>query len=177
MSEERWFPLWVVPVAALAVVVAALVWIRLGSQSEPGSSSAAAGAPERQEPTPAEIAASEPPLAPGEMPPTSARTMAIRPGETLELDRASLPRGAPVSLGLLLPFEVEPEKALAMRVIAEDRRLFEGSGRASPRMRGRIEIDIESAFLEPGRYVIELKTPERSHFPLRRYVLQITESS
>ena len=35
----------------------------------------------------------------------------------------------------------------------------------------RLELDPE--WLTPGRYMIEVRTVEKSHFPLRRYVLEV----
>jgi hypothetical protein len=42
-----------------------------------------------------------------------------------------------------------------------------GEGRASAR------YEIDPTWLAPGRYIIEVKTTEPSHFPLRRYALEV----
>ena len=39
------------------------------------------------------------------------------------------------------------------------------------RMSARLEV--EPGWLLPGSYLVELRTTERSHFPLRRYPLEV----
>ena len=40
--------------------------------------------------------------------------------------------------------------------------------------RGTTLVDVDTGWLRPsGRYLIEVKTLERSHFPLRRYALEV----
>ncbi len=34
-------------------------------------------------------------------------------------------------------------------------------------------FELQADWLSPGRYIIEMKTTERTHFPLRRYVLEV----
>ena len=38
----------------------------------------------------------------------------------------------------------------------------------------RASVEIEPGWLDPpGRYMVEIKTKERTHFPLRRYVIEV----
>jgi hypothetical protein len=85
--------------------------------------------------------------------------MASLPDEALEVD-------------LLFPEPSASREPLPARILAPDGRLLElPAGVAADARRARIEIP--AGWLAPGRYIIELKTTERSHFPLRRYALEV----
>lgn len=63
-----------------------------------------------------------------------------------------------------------------VRIIATDGRILELEGAlADDRMTTSIEVPTE--FLSPGRYMVEVKTTELTHFPLRRYVIVVQSSS
>jgi hypothetical protein len=81
--------------------------------------------------------------------------------------------GKPVVLRLVLGEPSRTQEPRPVRVIAADRRVFEGQGILGEGLAdARFEID--PAFLSsPGRYVVEVQTTELSHFPLRRYALEV----
>jgi hypothetical protein len=93
----------------------------------------------------------------------------LRPAELAEIETGSLPVGRPLVVELLL---VEPSTH-AEPLPAQ---LRDATGRAfallaavelGERMSARIEL--EPGWLRPGSYLVELRTTERSHFPIRRY--------
>jgi hypothetical protein len=77
-----------------------------------------------------------------------------------------------LSLDLRMPADAVGTEPPPVRVVAPDGRLLhaEGSIGANP---GSVGLALDTAWLLPGRYVIEVKTVERSHFPLRRYALEV----
>ena len=97
----------------------------------------------------------------------------IASGTALSLSRSEVP-----ATGLVVELEVPVAASrgaawLPGRVIAEDRRTVEIVARIDPALPGRVRVEIPPGFLSAGRYVIEVKTTERTHLPLRRYVLEI----
>ena len=76
-------------------------------------------------------------------------------------------------LRLVLGEPSRSEEPRPVRVLSLDSRVFEGQGiLGSDLADARFEID--PAFLAtPGRYIVEVKTTEQSHFPLRRYALEV----
>lgn len=152
--------------AGLAVALAVLFLLReRGEQArEPERT-----APEAQAPVPevrpdARPSAARPPAAEPEAP-------RIASGETLSLEPATLPSEGPVALTLELPPEAT---AVALRVLTFD---GERASAIEAVLRegepGGARVEIDSALLSPGSYLIELTTDEKRHFPLRRYMLVI----
>jgi hypothetical protein len=97
----------------------------------------------------------------------------LRPAELAEIETGTLPVGRPLVVELVL---VEPS-AHAEPLPAQ---LRDTTGRAfallaavelGERMSARIEI--EPSWLRPGSYLVELRTTERSHFPIRRYPIAV----
>jgi hypothetical protein len=105
--------------------------------------------------------------------PDAAGELRIASNETIQIDAASLLPGRPVVLRLVLGEPSRSQEPRPVRVLSEDSRVFEGQGILGSDLAGaRFEID--PAFLAaPGRYIVEVKTTEQSHFPLRRYVLEV----
>jgi hypothetical protein len=116
-----------------------------------------------------------PPLAPTVDPPVpfvqGAGPHPIESGRTLGIERRDLPDGTPLLLDLQVPAEVIPEEP-ALRVIATDGRVLETVGQSGDR-EGSVRLPLDPAWLSPGRYVIELRTLEREHFPLRRFAIEV----
>lgn len=93
-------------------------------------------------------------------------------GDELEIQASALPTGQPVLLGLGLP--KSPAGSLAVRILADDGRILETTGVVHEDDPTRARVEIEAGWLNrPGRYIVELKTKERTHFPLRRYAIQL----
>lgn len=151
---------------ALIGVVSALsgfalaVWLFPGRDATPGMAAGPADAPARS-------AAGAAPAAP------AAGELRVEPGGTLVLEAAKLEPGRPVVLHLGLGEPSRSDEPRPVHIVAADgSRGLEGQGRlGSERLDARFEVD--PAFLLPGRYMVEVKTTEQSHFPLRRYVIEV----
>ena len=162
MSRARSIGLAMGLAIALAGAIAVL-WT--GAFSGEGS----ADSPESEAPA----AAAVPALPPEPVRAPTVSDHSIESGGTLELEAASLPQGRPLVLALRLG---EPSQILGprpVRVIAPDGRLLHATGRVDPEDRLTASLEIDPAWLIPGRYIVEVKTTERSHFALRRYAIEV----
>ncbi len=93
-------------------------------------------------------------------------------GDELEIAVSSLPAGEPVLLSLGLP--TSPAGSLPVRVLATDGRILETTGVVYEDDPTRASVEIEADWLgSSGRYIVEIKTKERTHFPLRRYAIEV----
>jgi hypothetical protein len=96
----------------------------------------------------------------------------VAAGETLVLEPAAREPGRPVVLQLVLGEPSLTAEPRAVRVLGPNGRMLEGEASlGDDRMDARFEID--PAWLSPGHYLVEVQTTERSHFPVRRYVLEV----
>jgi len=97
----------------------------------------------------------------------------LPPFATLHLERSAFPASGPVhvSLGLAEPSaDADPRP---VRLISQpDHRILETPG-ALEAGRTAATIEVDPDYLQPGSYLVEVKTTERSHFPLRRYALVV----
>ena len=146
-----------VAAAFLAAALALWLWSRDGGHGPAAPESAPAEAPGE---APRAVAAPQ------------AGEIAIASGETIEIDLGSLEAGRPLVLRLDLGEPSRTDQPRPVRLYGPDGSVREdqgalGEGRTSAR------YEIDPAWLAPGRYVIEVKTTERSHFPLRRYALEV----
>ena len=139
-------------------------WRRPAPETE-----AAAAAPAAPAPVPAVVH----PVPPRAALPDEAGELRIAAHETIQLDAASLVPGRPVVLRLVLGEPSRTQDPRPVRVISSDRRVLEGEGILGEGLAdARFEID--PVFLQvPGRYIVEVKTTEQSHFPLRRYAIEV----
>lgn len=101
---------------------------------------------------------------------TGAGPHPIEKGRTLGIEAADLPQ-TPLLLDLRIPADVIPPEPL-VKVTAPDGRVLETLGSATDPADG-LRLAIDPAWLTPGRYVIEVRTLDRSHLPLRRFALLV----
>ena len=97
----------------------------------------------------------------------------LQSGELERIDRSALAAGRPVSFDLTLaepsrnaeplPAQLRDSRGRVLDLLAA----VEVDGRMSAR------LEVEPGWLLPGSYLVELRTTERSHFPLRRYPLEV----
>ena len=130
-------------------------------------------------PAPAPAPAPEPP--PPEPPadqtprlavPNEAGEISLAHHETIQLDSASLTPGKPLVMHLDIEVPQLTDEPRPVRVISPEGRIFEGQGvLGEGRSNARFEID--QAFFKPGRYLVEIKTTEMTHFPLRRFLIEV----
>jgi len=97
---------------------------------------------------------------------------AVDSGGTLVFGSEVLAEMGELALALRMPPDAIGSEPLPVRVLAPDGRQLHAQARigADPESVG---LALDPAWLKPGRYVIEVKTAERSHFPLRRYALEV----
>jgi hypothetical protein len=95
------------------------------------------------------------------------------PTVTLALERAVLPAQGPVRLSLALAepsADAEPRPVTVVSI--QDQRVFSTQGHLdAERMNATIDVPVD--FLQPGTYLVQMKTTERTHFPLRRYAIEV----
>ena len=95
-------------------------------------------------------------------------------GETASISAQDLTSGSPLVLDLLLPATLPSADALPARIISMD-----GNGELKlpdavvATDGNRVRVQIESGWLSPGNYQIEIQVSERSHLDLRRYLLEV----
>jgi hypothetical protein len=94
-------------------------------------------------------------------------------GETLEIPADALSAGRVVALNLQLAEPSANRDPLAGRILSEGRVPLDLSAAILGEDRHIARVEIEANWLSPGRYVIEVQTTERTHFPLRRYALEV----
>jgi hypothetical protein len=76
-----------------------------------------------------------------------------------------------VSLGLAEP-SADDEPRPVRLISQPDHRILEVSG-ALESGRTAATIEVDPGYLEPGTYLVEVQTTERSHLPLRRYFIVV----
>ena len=95
-------------------------------------------------------------------------------GETMSVAVQDLPTERPLALNLLLPAALPSADALPARIVAMDgSRELKLSDAAVANDRGKVQVQIESGWLSPGRYLIEIETTEPSPLAPRRYLLEV----
>ena len=94
-------------------------------------------------------------------------------GETLEIPADALPADRALELNLQLAEPSASSDPLAGRILSEGRAPLHLSAAILGEDRRTARVAIEANWLSPGRYVIEVQTTERTHFPLRRYAFEV----
>ena len=89
----------------------------------------------------------------------------------LRLERDALPATGPLVLSLDMPDEARGEEARDVVIASVNGRRLETVAAPLPGPGSGVQLEIDGDWLEPGSYMISVKTAETSHFPLRRYVL------
>jgi hypothetical protein len=121
-------------------------------------------------PAPA-AAPSQPAAAPQ---PATSDELRVASGETIAIESSSIQPDRPVVLHLVLGEPSRTDEPRPVRILDAEDGTRNVEGRAvleGGRSEARFEID--PSFLHPGRYIVEVKTTEPSHLPLRRYVLEV----
>ncbi len=102
--------------------------------------------------------------------------LAMASGETIVIRSEDLRSGRPVRLRLALPEPVAAgTEVLAVRLLVLDGRepyVTEGGAVTGDRLGVEVELEADRLRL-PGRYVVEMRTTEVTHIPLRRYAIEV----
>jgi hypothetical protein len=91
----------------------------------------------------------------------------------LSLDLDALPEEGPLALVLDLPDEARGEDPHTLRVVSTDGRRLDTTASALAGAGTGVQLEIDSAFLTRGRYLIEIDTTEKTALQIRRYVLEL----
>ena len=119
-----------------------------------------------------DVASAEP--RPGPSGPAPGSSFTLASGERVEISAASLRGGDPLVLNLRLPAPPRGVELLSVRVMSEDGRVLELDAAVGKADRAIATVEIAGAWLaSTGRYMVELRTLEPSHFPIRRYVVEV----
>jgi hypothetical protein len=95
-------------------------------------------------------------------------------GERVVFSEGDLAPGQPVVLHLLVPAPPGDVEALSVRLLSVDGRQLETEAVIVGNDRDAARLEFDAAFLSrSGRYLVEMKTKERTHLPLRRYVVEV----
>ena len=93
-------------------------------------------------------------------------------GETIVFQAAKLEPGRPVELSLDLEVASQNDEPRPVRIIGPDGKVRERRAPLADERRSA-RFDVDSEWLVPGRHIIEVRTTELSHFPLRRYAVEV----
>lgn len=94
-------------------------------------------------------------------------------GGTLIVPPGSLPASGVLTLELHFPEPSADAEPRPVRVYAPDGRVLERQAPLADSERRGVRLEIPAEWLSPGHYVVEIETTERTHFPLRRYVVEV----
>ena len=117
-----------------------------------------------------------------EKPREASRVAARRPAEAdhripqsgrLSIEASSLPEAGVLTLELGLVEEDGGVEPLAVRVASVDGRAFDTTAVRQEANAADVHIEIDSEWLQPGQYLIQIKTEGKGPLPLRRYVLEV----
>jgi hypothetical protein len=172
----------IVLVLCLALL-AGIAWLWAGGRQQPADATRLARTQAEQPAPPdagrgAAIAPSEELGAPpGEL--SSPRAPALRIAESgrISIDAASLPDGEVLALGLALADEARGSEPLSVRVVSIDGRRIETTAVPAAGSGSGLRLELETEWLRPGRYMIEVTTAEKIPLHLRRYVIEIGEAA
>jgi len=154
---------WVVAGSALAVAVAVWLVLDVGRRAPDAASGDAVVAP-TIEPSGAptiELSAPAPPA------------HRIAEGGRISIDAASLRDGEVLALGLALGDEARGSEPLPVRVVSVDGRRIETTAAPAAGSGSGLRLELQPAWLQPGRYMVEVTTAEKTPLHLRRYVLEV----
>lgn len=159
--------LWRVGIAA-ALGFAVVVVVAWGMRTPRGGPPAG----DATEAAPASASTPAQPPAPAAAP-ARAPAHQIDSGGRLALDAAELPASGPLAIGVEMPDDARGSGPRPVRVISTDGRRLDLLADPLPGAGTGLRVEIDPAFLSPGRYLIQVDTADPHPLQLRRYVLEI----
>ena len=103
-----------------------------------------------------------------------AQVFAFEKRGRLSLSATDLDRDTPVVIHLDYDDEGTRPTRTA-RIVSEDGRRLDTQVERVPGLEATFRLDLDGAFLRPGRYLIEIDGQGRHALNLQRYVIQVTE--
>ena len=164
MAEHRSGKRWLI-VALSGIGLAIGVWLTLAATREAPDAGEMTAAPAK-EPSPraADPTASDP------LPPPDYH---IAERGRLHIGAGTLPKSEVLTLGLALAEDAHGGEPLPVRVVSVDGRRFDAIATPAAGTQRGLRVEIDSDWLKPGLYMIQVSTNERTPLGLRRYVLEI----
>jgi hypothetical protein len=92
----------------------------------------------------------------------------------LSVSREALRDGASLALGLQMPDDVRGQGPRPVKLVDVTGRVLELAGEPVDGAGTGVRLEIPPEWLEPGRYMIQVKTAESKPLAVRRYVLEVT---
>ena len=152
---------WAVGVAALAVFAIGVWRAQREGPTAPGPGASDAGT------TGAAVS-------PRADPPEAALpTHRIAESGRLSLEADALAGLETLALAFDLPDQARGSEPRPVVIASEDGRSLTTTAAILPGSGTGVYLEIDPRWLEPGRYMVSVSTAEPSHFPVRRYVLEI----
>jgi hypothetical protein len=93
----------------------------------------------------------------------------LRPAELVKIDQAALPAERALLVELVLAEPSTHAEPLPAQLRDTSGRALDLLAAVELDERSSARVEIEPGWLRAGSYLIELRTTERSHFPIRRY--------
>jgi hypothetical protein len=155
-----------VSVSAVALLA---VWLIVGPFADPTDLN------ELPEPTIALPVApvAEPPEPAMPLPAPDAAITLTSGGISEPLIAASFAPDALLNVDLALPISIPESGPLWARVVAAGREPLMLDGLVRGADRNTVRVEVPAGWLVPGDYLVEIKTPERTHLPLRRFAFSV----
>jgi hypothetical protein len=101
----------------------------------------------------------------------------VAPGETVAIALAEVEGGGATVIDLVLGEPSVDDRALSGRILSLDSarpdRERPITGRIVDGSRRTARIEVPTKWLVADSYLVEIKTTEKSHFPLRRYKIEV----
>jgi hypothetical protein len=162
VSEGRGSGPWIVGALAAALAIGVAVWRLDAPAPEPPAATVAEARPEPAPQAPAP--GPELPLQP------AAESYRIAERGRIAISSETLTPGVPVVFDLDLREEARGGGVRPVRLVGVDGRAMDAT--SSPGA-GGVRLEVDPEWLLPGRYMIEVRTAEKTHFPAQRYVLEV----
>jgi hypothetical protein len=152
-------------VLAAAAIVAIGVWL-VATSDDAAPRATTTIAPTQK--LPAEAAPAQP--RPSHSP--APAELSIASGQTLALAFSELPSEGVLVLDLELGEPSRSDEPLTGRIISSKSEVLPLTGRLGEGLT-RAQVEVPVRWLASDRYVIEIRTTETSHMPLRRYAIEV----
>ena len=98
---------------------------------------------------------------------------AIEEHGRLKIDADSLPESGEVTVTLAMPNDVRGTGPIPVQIIGVDGRKIEIEANPLPGQNAGLELAVDVDWLKRGRYMVQVRTKEKTPLALRRFVLEV----